>query len=184
LQRARIVAIVVRMPNIGRVVIAGGSGFLGHSLARFLHDDGGDIVILSRTAPRSTPFARHIAWNGRSVGAWKAALDGALAIINLAGRSVDCPKTPDNRDLILRSRVEPTLALGRACREVASPPAVWVQMSTAHIYGDPPEVVCSEDSPFGMGVAPFVGRAWEEAFQSSVLPQQRQVILRTGFVIG
>jgi hypothetical protein len=57
-------------------------------------------------------------------------------------------------------------------------------MSTAHIYGDPPELVCDEDSPFGSGFAPFVGRAWEEAFHASALPDQRKVILRTSFVIG
>ncbi|MGH7177818.1 MAG: DUF1731 domain-containing protein, partial [Tepidisphaeraceae bacterium] len=74
--------------------------------------------------------------------------------------------------------------LGSAMRAVASPPPVWVQMSTAHIYGDPPSVICDEDSPFGAGLAPFVGQAWEEAFRASVLPLQRGVIFRTGFVIG
>jgi len=57
-------------------------------------------------------------------------------------------------------------------------------MSTAHIYGDPPRVVCDESSPFGTGLAPFVGRAWEEAFHAAALPRQRQVILRTSFVVG
>jgi NAD dependent epimerase/dehydratase family enzyme len=57
-------------------------------------------------------------------------------------------------------------------------------MSTAHIYGDPLHVNCTEESPFGYGLAPFVGRAWEDEFRASVLPSQRQVILRTGFVIG
>src|SRR5262249_20728993 len=84
----------------------------------------------------------------------------------------------------LRSRVEATRALGNAMRSISSPPGVWVQMGTAHIYGDPPDVVCSEDSPSGYGMAPFVGRAWEEAFQTSALPTQRRVILRTSFVIG
>jgi len=74
--------------------------------------------------------------------------------------------------------------LGQAVRLVASPPPVWVQMSTAHIYGDPAQVVCSEDSPFGIGFAPTVGRAWEEAFHASALPAQRKVVLRTSFVIG
>jgi len=57
-------------------------------------------------------------------------------------------------------------------------------MSTAHIYGDPPNLVCDEGSSFGNGFAPFVGKAWEEAFQMSVLPGQRKIILRTSFVIG
>jgi NAD dependent epimerase/dehydratase family enzyme len=69
-------------------------------------------------------------------------------------------------------------------RSIDRSPPVWVQMSTAHIYGDPAHVTCTEDSPFGYGLAPFVGRAWEDEFRSSVLPAQRGVILRTSFVIG
>ncbi len=104
--------------------------------------------------------------------------------MNLTGRSVDCIKTPDHQDEILRSRVEATRVLGLAVRSVDSPPPVWVQMSTAHIYGDPPEVICTEESTCGYGLAPFVGRAWEEEFRVSVLPAQRAVILRTSFAIG
>jgi uncharacterized protein (TIGR01777 family) len=111
-------------------------------------------------------------------------LDGAAGLVNLAGRSVDCVKTPDHQDEILRSRVEATHELGLALRTVADPPPVWAQMSTAHIYGDPPTLICSEDSSFGYGLAPSVGQAWEDAFQAGALPSQRRVILRTGFVIG
>jgi len=113
-----------------------------------------------------------------------ATLYGAAGLVNLVGRSVDCIKTPDHCDEILRSRIEATRVLGVACRAVASPPPVWVQMATAHIYGDPPSVVCDEDSPFGYGLAPTVGRAWEAAFAEAVLPAQRGVVLRTSFVIG
>ena len=74
--------------------------------------------------------------------------------------------------------------LGQAMRLLDAPPPVWVQMSTAHIYGDPPDVICTEDSALGCGFAPFVGRAWEEAFNASALPTQRKVIFRTSFVIG
>jgi uncharacterized protein (TIGR01777 family) len=104
--------------------------------------------------------------------------------VNLVGRSVDCVKTPDHRDEILRSRIEATRALGLAGGSVETPPPVWVQMSTAHIYGDPPDVTCTEDSSFGYGLAPFVGRAWETEFKHAVLPTQRGVVLRTSFVIG
>jgi uncharacterized protein (TIGR01777 family) len=105
-------------------------------------------------------------------------------LVNLTGRSVDCVKTPDHQDEILRSRVDATRALGLAVRAIDSPPPVWVQMSTAHIYGDPPEVTCTEESPFGYGLAPFVGRAWEEEFRASALTSQRPVILRTSFALG
>jgi uncharacterized protein (TIGR01777 family) len=169
---------------LGRVVIAGGSGFLGVSLATHLASAGHSIFILSRKPPKPNGPWRHVPWDGRSLGEWTRELEGAIGLINLAGRSVDCVKTPDHQDEILRSRVEATRVLGQAVRNVERPPSVWVQMSTAHIYGDPPEGVCTENSPFGYGLAPFVGRAWEDEFRASLMPSQRAVILRTSFVVG
>jgi len=171
-------------PQPRRVVIAGGSGFLGVSLATDLAAAGAAVTILSRSAPKIPGPWQHEPWDARSLGDWKNTLNGADGLVNLVGRSVDCIKTPDHQDEILRSRVEATRVLGQAMRSIDAPPPVWVQMSTAHIYGDPPSVICTEDSPLGVGFAPFVGRAWEEAFTQSVLPAQRQVILRTSFVIG
>lgn len=168
----------------GGVVIAGGSGFLGVSLATHLAAGGTPVVLLSRTPPRVGGPWRHVAWDARTLGDWRRELDGAAGLVNLTGRTVDCIKTPDHQDEILRSRVEATSVLGEAVRSVASPPPVWVQMSTAHIYGDPPSVVCTEGSAFGVGLAPLVAKAWEEAFAASALPSQRKVILRTSFVIG
>jgi uncharacterized protein len=168
----------------GPVIIAGGSGFLGISLATHLASAGWSIVLLSRHPPKPKGPWRHVSWDARTLGEWSRELDGAIGLVNLVGRSVDCIKTPDHLDEILRSRVEATRMLGAAVRSINSPPPVWVQMSTAHIYGDPPQVTCTEDSPFGYGLAPFVGRAWEDEFRASVLPTQRQVILRTSFVIG
>jgi uncharacterized protein (TIGR01777 family) len=170
--------------NRGKIVIAGGSGFLGVSLAMHLLSRGHEVVILSRHAPKATGSWRHVAWDAHTLGDWHRELDGAQGLVNLVGRSVDCIKTPDHQDEILRSRVEATQVLGVAMRRIQLPPPVWVQMSTAHIYGDPPRVTCSEGAPFGCGFAPFIGQAWEEAFRSSVLASQRQVILRTSFVIG
>lgn len=167
-----------------RVVIAGGSGFLGVSLALHLARTGWRIVILSRSRPRIAGPWEHVAWDARSPGPWSACLDGATGLVNLVGRTVDCVKTPDHCDEILRSRVEATRVLGDACRAVAAPPPAWVQMSTAHIYGDPPTAVCDEDSPTGYGLAPTVGRAWEEAFAAAILPSQRGVVLRTSIVVG
>ena len=168
----------------GSIVIAGGSGFLGVSLATYLASKGLSVCILSRKAPKVIGAWRHVCWDARTPGEWRREMDGAAGVVNLVGRSVDCIKTPDHQDEILRSRVEATRVLGQAMRSMSNPPPVWVQMATAHIYGDPPEVVCAEESALGVGLAPLVGRAWEESYRESVLPTQRQVILRTSFVIG
>ncbi|MBX3387336.1 MAG: DUF1731 domain-containing protein [Phycisphaeraceae bacterium] len=174
-----------------RVVIAGGSGFLGHSLAAYLHGLGYGVTVLPRRPlPPGTPW-QHQRWDARTLGTegtpddWSRVLDSAFGLINLTGRTVDCIKTPDHCDQILRSRIESTLVLGEAMRRVPNPPGVWVQMSTAHIYGDPSrETVCDEDSPTGYGLAPIVGRAWEESFASAKPAACRGVVLRTSFVVG
>ncbi len=168
----------------GRIVIAGGTGFLGTHLARRLTELGCDVIALGRHATPSPGKWRIVQWDARSLGDWVTHLDGAAALVNLVGRSVDCIKTPDHYDEILRSRVEATRVLGQAVRQIAAPPPVWVQMSTAHIYGDPPEVVCDESAAFGYGMAPFVGQAWEAEYGKAKLDSQRGVVLRTSFVVG
>ena len=168
----------------GRIVVAGGSGFLGLNLAEHLASAGSEVVILTRSAPRKSGPWTHRPWDGRNLGDWVESLDGCRALVNLAGRSVDCIKTPDHYDEILRSRVESTRVLGKALQQVDSLPPVWVQMSTAHRYGDPPEAVCTEDSSFGYGMAPIVGEAWEEAFEEALPADMRGVVLRTSFVVG
>lgn len=175
------------MTNAGtstRIVIAGGSGFLGISLCAHLAEQGTEVTILSRNPPKPTGPWDFVAWDARTLNDWTAVLDGADAVVNLVGRTVDCIKTPDHRDEILRSRVEATRVLGKAMRALDAPPPVWVQMSTAHIYGDPPTAICTEDSPFGYGLAPDVGKAWESEFAASILASQRGVVLRTSFVVG
>lgn len=164
------------------VVIFGGTGFLGLSLADYLSERGFEIILVARHHVKT--IHQQLLWNGYSIGEWRRCLEGAYAIVNLAGRSVDCQKTPGNCDLILRSRVESVKTISSAINGLKVVPKVWVQMSTAHIYGDPPFRFCNEDSPTGYGLAPEVGKAWEESFEKAIIPGVRPVILRTGFVIG
>ena len=105
----------------GRVVIAGGTGFLGASFAHHLTALGYEVVVLGRTRPNS-PVGRFVAWNGHSLGDWWRELEGAVALVNLAGRTVDCIKTVEHQDEILRSRVESTRALGYALRKLEQVP--------------------------------------------------------------
>jgi len=167
-----------------KIVIAGGSGFLGKSLAHHLSSKGYKVVIVSRNCPSEQGPWIHKEWDGINEGNWCEELESACAVINLTGRSVDCRKTPKNRKEILDSRVNSVKALGKAFEKLSSVPRAWIQMSTAHIYGDPPTQLCTEDSPLGDGLAPMVGEAWEKAYKDNVPDSVRQVILRTSFVIG
>lgn len=166
-----------------KVVIFGGTGFIGRSLAEYLRAKGWTPILIARHRPEDLDFPFE-QWDGVSPGPWKAALEGARAIVNLAGKSVDCRKTPDNCDTILRSRVAATRVIGQALKQITRSPEVWIQMSTAHIYGDPPELYCTEEAALGYGLAPFVGKAWEATFREYKPRDMRGVILRTSFVIG
>jgi len=166
-----------------RVIIFGGTGFIGLSLAKHLSSKGFKPVLVARNQPKEQIEFDFVKWDAYSLGEWINALKGVRAIVNLAGKSVDCIKSPDNCDLILRSRVDSTKLIGEALKNIEQSPPVWVQMSTAHIYGDS-EQLCNEESTTGYGLAPFVGEAWEKAFLNALPNQTRGVRLRMSFVIG
>src|SRR5262249_29437336 len=117
-----------------RIVLPGGSGFLGETLAKYFGALGWEVVILTRRPEPRTDRAREVQWDGRTVGDWARELEGAGAVVNLAGRSVDCRYHARNRREILMSRVESTRVLGQAIGRCANPPRVWLNASTATIY--------------------------------------------------
>ena len=169
-----------------RVVIAGGSGFLGQFLAKELVRRGNDVVILSRHAkePSANGAIRFLEWDGRHVGRWAESLDGARAVINLAGRSVNCRHTPENRKEIIESRVESVRAIGQGLKRCAKPPEVWIQASSLAIYGNPGDQWCDEHTPAANDFSAQVCRQWESAFTQLQTPGTRRVIFRIGFVLG
>jgi uncharacterized protein len=167
-----------------RVILAGGSGFIGTAFAPVLAANGYDVTVLTRGASRIEGGVRYVSWDARGIGAWAAELDGAAAVVNLVGRSVDCRKTEPNRRIILESRIDSVRALGEACAKCARPPGAWVQTSTAHIYGDTGDEVLDESSPIGTGFAPAVGVAWERALEQHAPPECRRVVMRISFVLG
>src|SRR5690606_6962906 len=167
-----------------KIIITGGTGFIGLSLAKHLSEKGFRPIVVGRNKPGKNFKFEFVEWDALNLGEWINCLEGAHAIVNLTGKSVDCSKTPDNCDLILRSRVESTKLIGKALNQIQNRPKTWIQMSTAHIYGDSPEILCTETSCTGYGLAPFVGLAWEKAFVESLPKNMRGVRLRTSFVMG
>jgi len=175
-----------------KVVIPGGTGQVGTILARALHSTGHDVVILSRHA-MVAPW-RVVQWDARTLGAWTAELDGADAVINLAGRSVDCRYTASNREAILASRVLSTRAVGSAIAQSSRPPRAWLQMSTATIYAhryDAPNDEASgiiggaePDAPSTWRFSIDVARAWEAAAHECITPKTRKVLLRSAMVMS
>ncbi len=167
------------------VVLAGGTGFLGDVLARALTARGVPVVVLTRRPRPARGLVRFIPWDGRTVGDWRSELEGAAAVINLAGRSVDCRYGPANRRRILESRVDSTRALGEAIAACALPPATWINSSSATIYRHALDRPMDEPTgELGSGFSVDVCRAWEKALFEAAVPRTRRVALRTALVMG
>ena len=86
---------------MNKVILAGGSGFLGQALAKSFCKEGVEVVILSRGSGKKTSQGRYVSWDAQSLGEWTNELEGSDIVINLSGRSVDCRYTKVNRNLIL-----------------------------------------------------------------------------------
>jgi hypothetical protein len=166
------------------VILAGGAGFLGQSLAKFFLDEGYQPIVLTRSPKTYQGAGRALAWDGKRQGGWASALDGAAAVINLAGKSVDCRHTPENQREIIASRVDSVHAVGQAMQQCETPPAVWIQAGSLAIYGDAHERLCDEHAPHGEGFSVGVCEQWEKAFDEYAALPVRQVFLRIGFVLG
>lgn len=174
----------------GRIVIAGGSGFLGRLLAAHVTAAGCEVVILTRSQTAYEGPGRPVYWDGRTVGGWAAELDGARALINLAGRSVNCRYHARNRRLMFDSRIDSTKALGEALARCPHPPRVWVNSSTATIYkhsfarawDEAGEIGATPEAKDALSIE--IARAWENAFNSAAASRTRKVLLRTAMVFS
>src|ERR1043166_13916 len=116
-----------------KIIIPGGSGQVGTVLARAFHERGDDVVVLSRKQTNAQPW-RVVSWDGATRGEWISEMENADVVINLAGQSVNCRYTPENRRIIIDSRINSTRIVGQAIAEANNPPRVWLQASTATIY--------------------------------------------------
>jgi uncharacterized protein len=170
--------------NDKRVILAGGSGFLGKLLSNYLTERGYDVTVLTRHPKQSGSDVKEIHWDGCTLGPWAEHLNAARAVINLAGKSVNCRYTAENRREINESRVNSVTAIGEAIRACSNPPAVLVQSASLAIYGDAGGRWCDESTAPGDGFPVGTCLLWEKAFEDCPTPQTRRVILRIGFVLG
>jgi uncharacterized protein (TIGR01777 family) len=170
-----------------RVVMPGGSGFLGRALARHLAARGDEVVVLTRGRAGLRNGVEFVHWDAAQLGSWVSALEGADAVVHLTGKRVDCRPTRRNIAALVRSRVEPVRLVGHALRSLARPPGVWVQSATLAIFGDTGDELITEETPVS-GVGPQqmvqVAVAWERAFAEATEALDRAVLLRIGVTIG
>ena len=117
-----------------KLVIAAGTGFLGKVLIAYFKDKTDDIIILTRKPLPNNGNIRYVYWNAKTLTGWETELNGADALINLAGKSVNCRYTIVNKNEILNSRVDSTAILSKAIAQCTHPPKHWLNASTATIY--------------------------------------------------
>ncbi len=175
-----------------KIVIPGGSGQVGAVLARAFHKRGDQVVVLSRTP--SNASWRTVEWDGETLGDWAAEMEGADCVINLAGQSVNCRYTPENRGVIIDSRVKSTRVVGQAIGEASRPPRVWLQASTATLYAhrydspnDEATGIIGGSEPKAPDTWRFsidVVMKWERELNAAATPQTRKVLMRSAIVMS
>jgi uncharacterized protein (TIGR01777 family) len=165
-----------------KTILAGGSGFLGQALEAHLTARNHEVIVLTRSPNRNS--SRQVHWDGKTLGDWARLLDGSHAIVNLAGKSVNCRYTPENRKEIIDSRVDSVRAVGQAIQKCSNPPRSWIQSGSLAIYGDTGDRVCDERASCGDGFPVETCLLWEKALDEAQTPDTRKVVLRIGFALG
>jgi hypothetical protein len=168
-----------------KIVIAGGTGFLGKGLIDHFATGATQLVVLTRGASRVSAQAKYIHWDAKTLGPWADALEDASVLINLNGKSVDCRYTPHNKKTIYSSRLDATAVLGRAIQLTNRPPKLWINASSATIYRHSLDKEMDEvDGEIGSGFSVDVCRRWEQTFNRFETKDIRKIIIRTGIVLG
>lgn len=168
-----------------KIILAGGSGYLGHVLTEFYREKSEKIIILSRSSRKTRGNTSYVKWDGKTEGSWTDELEGADLLVNCSGKNVNCRYTEKNRKEILSSRLEPTSILGQVIAKLQQPPVTWINLASATIYRH------AEDRPqdevngeIGSGFSVDVCKAWEKTFLNIETPYTKKIILRVSFVLG
>lgn len=165
-----------------KVVIAGGTGFVGRHLVEELANAGYDCVVLSRDG-KAPAGAQAVTWNS-DAGPWANELEGACAVVNLTGEPIDQKWTEEAKKKILDSRLESTSAIAEAIAKAKTPPEAWINASAIGIYGDMGDRSLSEASQPGEGFLAEVATKWEAAVTLPEHSSVRRVIVRFGMILG
>ncbi|SJZ78604.1 TIGR01777 family oxidoreductase [Sediminibacterium ginsengisoli] len=177
-----------------KIVIAGGTGFIGQQLALWYTPEY-EVVVLSREVNgqnnsynclnKMNGSIRIVHWNGADIDKWSEELEDAEMLINLSGKSVNCRYTEKNKKAILDSRIRSTQVLGRAISLLNKPPQLWINAASATIYRHAIDAAQDEQSELLQNdFSVQVCKEWEKAFFAADTPVTRKVCLRMAIVLG
>lgn len=171
-----------------RVIVTGGTGFIGAPLCRLLAESGYEVLALTRQPDKSRRlFGRGVGclgWDGKSARTWVDVASGAFAIINLAGDNIGQGRwTQEKKARILHSRLEAGRAVARAVERAKEKPRLLLQASAVGYYGATESLV-DENAPAGQGFLADVAAQWEACTAPVEREGVRRVLLRTSMVLG
>jgi len=168
-----------------KIVLAGGSGYIGEILMVHFKDVSNEIVVLNRSRDITEGNVRYVRWDGKTEGTWVNELEGADMLVNLCGKSVNCRYNEQNKREILNSRVVPTALLGEVIEELKMPPKLWINVTTATIYRHAEDRSQDEiTGEIGQGFSVDVAKQWEAAFMRPTKAATRRIALRMAMVMG
>lgn len=168
-----------------KIVIAGGTGFLGSLLTNYFTEKGDEVFILTRMHQLDKKNIHYVQWDATSQGPWSKVLERSNVLINLTGKSVDCRYNEYNKQMIYHSRIDATNALGKAVRKLKHPPRLWINAASATIYRHALDRDMDEETgDIGEGFSVDVCKKWEEAFHQFELTHTRKVVLRIAIVLA
>lgn len=166
-----------------KIIITAANGFIGQAMIAYFKDRY-EVVALVRKIPQNRNGINYQLWDGENLGPWTIELEGALAVINLAGRSVNCRYNEKNRAEIYASRLNSTEIIGKAIEQCADKPKVWINAASATIYQHSFEPMTERKGIIGTGFSVDVCQRWEQKFNDYQQENVRQIILRTAIVLG
>ena len=167
-----------------KLLVTGGTGFIGAPLCRTLAQHGHELLVLTRR-PNAQPAQERVRFLPWETGEWQRAMGGAAGVINLAGESIASGRwTPTHKRLIWESRVQATRALVDAMAAQEQKPAVLVNASAIGYYGARGDEELVEVDPPGSGFLAELCQAWEAEAQRAEGLGVRVVRLRIGLVLG
>lgn len=168
-----------------KMIIAAGTGFLGTVLIDFFKESYQGIIVLTRRKSERKNNIQFVHWNAKSLTGWEDVLENADVLINLAGKSVDCRYTPDNKAAILSSRIDSTRVLNEAILRCKNPPKHFINSSTATIYRHSEDKQMDENSgEIGDDFSMNVAKSWEKAFYDVQTDKTLKTAVRTSIVLG
>jgi uncharacterized protein (TIGR01777 family) len=170
---------------MNKLIIAAGTGFLGQVLINHFKNKFDEIVILTRGKSKIIDGIKYVNWNAKTFSGWQNELENATVLINLAGKSVDCRYTKENKKQILWSRIQSTRILNKAVLNCTNPPKHWLNSSTATIYRFSLDKQMDEvNGEIGNDFSINVALSWEKAFFKTETPNTLKTALRTSIVLG